>query len=134
MSVWISQSYGVFFGPAYIIISYINFFISLNSKTHFELIRWRKNIRFQSRYYTNLRVQWMCTFSRPPFGEVAPDVDLLRPHRDEEQEAEQVEQQVLYIVQYCFAPQENFRKRIFFMGHIISLKNWSQKFLFPVHP
>ena len=31
------------------------------------------------------------------------DVDLLRPQRDVEQEAEQVEQQVLNIVQYCFA-------------------------------
>ena len=67
----------------------------------------------------------MCTFSRPPFGEVAPDFDLLRPHPDEKQEAEQVEQQVLKIVQYCFAllkchknenltPQENLLQNGFF--------------------
>ena len=39
------------------------------------------------------------------FFRVAKDVfkDLLRPQRDVEQEAEQVEQQVLNIVQYCFA-------------------------------
>ena len=49
----------------------------------------------------------MCTFFRPPFGDVAPEVNLLRAHRDEEQEAEQVEQQVLNSIsingQYRFA-------------------------------